>query len=151
MFLPGGALGPDLKDWHACSSELLDPRDSDCEDECELDEQSLLDVDMEEVSHDNMEMNEKSDCVIVAEVSAEPECGVVRTSRAILVNPEVLSESVSLEKTPQVKVENLPPPCKTTKLAPATDRERRKEVGFQSPPLQFFVCKILPRVCPRYS
>ena len=123
MFLPGGALGIDLKDGHSCGSELLDPRDSDCEDECELDEQSLLDVDMEEVSHDNMEMDEKSDCVIVAEVSAEPECVVVRTSRAILVNPEVLSESVSLEKTPQVKLENLPPPCKTAKSAPLL-RER---------------------------
>ena len=102
MFLPGGALGLDLKDGHACGSELLDPHDSDCEDECELDEQSLLDVDMEEVSHDNMVMYEKSDCVIVAEVSAEPECEVVRTSRAIVVNPEVFSELVNLEKTPTI-------------------------------------------------
>ena len=108
MFLPGGALGIDLKDGHACGSEILDPRDSDCEDESVLDEQSLLDVDMEEVSHDNMETDEQSDCVIVAEVPADPECVVVRTSRAILVNPEVISESVCLEKTPQVKLENLP-------------------------------------------
>ena len=102
-------LDIDLKGGLACGSGILDPHDSDCEDESVLDEQSLLDVDMEEVSHDtDMETDEQSDCVIVAEVPANPECVIVRTSRAILVNPEVLSEFVSLEKTPEVKLDNLP-------------------------------------------
>ena len=151
MFLPGGALGIDLKGGHACGSEILDPRDSDCEDESVLDEQSLLNVDMEEVSnpHDtDVEMDDQSDCVIVAEVPADPECVVVRTSRAILVNPEVISESVCLEKTPQVKLENLPPPCKTDKSTPVTEREKRKEVGFQSPPYISLSVKSFPKSVP---
>ena len=65
-------------------------------------------------------MDDQSDCVIVAEVPADPECKVIRASRPTHVNPEVKSESVSLEKTPEAKLDNLPPPCKSVKSAPVT-------------------------------
>ena len=69
-------------------------------------------------------MDDQSDCVIVAEVPADPECKVIRASRPTLVNPEVKSESVSLEKTPEAKLDNLPHPVKLLSPPPLL-RERR--------------------------
>ena len=64
MFLPGGALGLDLKGGQTSGSEILDSCDFECEFECELDEQSLLDVDMDEDfnPHDvsDVEMDDQS-------------------------------------------------------------------------------------------
>ena len=91
-------------------------------------------------------MDDQSDCVIVAEVPADPECKVIRASRPTLVNPEVKSESVSLEKTPEAKLDNLPPPCKSVKSAPVTDSEKRKEVGFQPTPYSSVSAKSVPGI-----
>ena len=93
-----------------------------------MDERSLLDDDMDEDTssitlHDvsDVNMTDQSECEIVAEVPADPECIVIRASRPIIIYPpEIKTESNALKKTPSVSLSNLPPPCKTAKSAPVT-------------------------------